>query len=191
MNLERRYIQGEIICRESADTQNRFGGLALRFGVIYDMGWFSEEVSREAFAKTDMIDVLALFNHDSNIVLGRTSAGTLTLNVTDEGLQYEFVAPNSPNGHNVAEAIRRGDIKQSSWGFTINDDRWETRNGKDHRIITGVKRVYDVSPVTFPANPDTTVAKRSKEKEAMKQENYQVRTKYATNMALYRKKMQL
>jgi hypothetical protein len=79
--------------------------------------------------------------------------------------------PDSPTGQNVKEALKRGDIDQSSWAFSISTDetgrskgdKWMNKDGKDYRVITSVRAVYDASPVTYPANPDTTAAKRSKE----------------------------
>jgi HK97 family phage prohead protease len=160
--VERRYFgpTGEI--RAKAESRSIEGSAAV-FGTTYDMGWFTEEIHRDALKDADMSDVVALLNHDSNIVLGRTSAGTLSLSVDQQAFRYTFDAPNSPNGDNALEAIKRGDIKQSSWGFTVDTDEWNTRDGREHRTITKVRKVYDVSPVTFPANPDTTVAKRSLE----------------------------
>jgi len=63
----------------------------------------------------------------------------------------------------LREAVERGDIDKSSWGFFLKKDKWEKREGSDkqHRILEQVEMVFDASPVTFPANPDTSVAKRS------------------------------
>ena len=63
----------------------------------------------------------------------------------------------------VREAVQRGDIDQSSWGFVLKKDSWTREAGKEkqHRVLEQVEMVYDASPVTFPANPDTSVAKRS------------------------------
>lgn len=146
-------------------------GYAAKFGVVYDLGWFTEEISRESLNESDMSDVRALLNHDPNQILGRTSASTVRVGTDNIGLWYEVELPNSPNGENVRVAVERGDISQSSWGFRIRTDdtgrrigdKWEMRGNKEHRIITDISRVFDVSPVTFPANPDTSVAKRSKD----------------------------
>lgn len=133
------------------------------------MGWFTEEVSPSALNNANISDVRVLLNHDPNNILGRTKAGTARVGVDGVGLWYEVDLPNSPNGQNARVAIERGDISQSSWGFSLRRDDtgrnvgnvWEMRNGKEHRILTDVETVFDASPVTFPANPDTTVAKRS------------------------------
>lgn len=156
-------------------------GYALKFGSVYDMGWFTEEVDRRALDEADMSDVRVLLNHDPNQILGRTAAKTARVGVDNVGLWYEVELPDSPNGQNARVAIERGDITQSSWGFMLrytkdsNGDRWEKKDGKEHRILTDVKAVFDASPVTFPANPDTTVAKRNFEIQS-KEEYDQQRT---------------
>jgi len=142
-------------------------GYALKFGVPYDMGFFTEEIAAGALDEADMSDVRILFNHDPNLILGRTSAGTARIAIDKTGLFYEAELPDSPNGENVRVALERGDITQSSWGFQLEYDyenppaEWTRKDGKDYRTITKVKRVFDASPVTFPANPDTTAAQRS------------------------------
>lgn len=164
--IERRFFTAPLEIRAKGDDgkmPKKVGGYAARFGSTYDMGWFTEEVVPGAFDGADMSDVVGLFNHDSNQILGRNTAGTLRLTIDSDGLGYEIDLPDSPNGHNVGVAVERGDITQSSWGFSIEEDEWRTVGGKDHRTIKKIKRVYDVSPVTFPANPDTTVAKRSRD----------------------------
>lgn len=169
-DIERRYAVSalEVIKRsDAADAKSRrVGGMALRYNVVYDLGWFSEEIRAGALDAANMADVVALFNHDPNIPLARNSAGTLTLRNDSEGLHYEFDAPNSPNGDNLLESVTRGDVRASSWAFTVSDYEWEMRDGKDHRVITKIRAVYDVSPVTYPANPDTTVALRSRPQAA-------------------------
>jgi HK97 family phage prohead protease len=169
-SVEHRYISEPIEVRAIEGSEAfTIRGYALKFGVTYDMGWFTEEIARTALDSADMADVRILLNHDSNIILGRTASGTARLGIDDVGMWYEADLPNSPNGDNVREALRRGDITQSSWGFTLRytadgtGDKWERVNGRDHRTITNVLKVYDASPVTFPANPDTSVAKRSLE----------------------------
>lgn len=166
--VERRFFDSafELRASESATTLR---GYALRFNNSYDMGWFTEEVSPSALNNANISDVRVLLNHDPNNILGRTKAGTARVGVDGVGLWYEVDLPNSPNGQNARVAIERGDISQSSWGFSLRRDDtgrnvgnvWEMRNGKEHRILTDVETVFDASPVTFPANPDTTVAKRS------------------------------
>ena len=146
-------------------------GYALKWGKSYDMGYFTEEIQRSALSEADMSDVRILFNHDPNLIIGRTKSGTATVGTDDTGMWYRASIPDSPTGQNLIEALKRGDIDQSSWSFQIarNEagmsvgDEWRMKDGKEHRVITKVKRVFDASPVTYPANPDTSVAIRSLE----------------------------
>jgi len=133
------------------------------------MGWYDEEMSPEVFTNSDMNDVVALFNHDANMVLARTKSGTLKLNLTGNALEYSFEAPNTTLGNDLLEMVKRGDVYQSSFAFSVEAEDWQEREGmKPKRVIRGIKKVYDVSPVTYPANPDTMVAKRSYEQIAGK-----------------------
>lgn len=167
--IERRFVSANFEQRSEEGKPERLRGYALRFGSVYDMGWFTEEVHRDAFKGANMEDVRILLNHDASLILGRTKAGTASVGIDDNGLWYEFELPDSPTGQNAREAIRRGDIDQSSWGFRLRQDqvgrnvgdKWEMRDGKEHRVLMDVAEVLDASPVTFPANPDTSIAKRS------------------------------
>lgn len=166
---EQRYgmvVPIEVQERAEGDTTMRIGGYAAKFDSVYSLGWFDEVVRAGAFDDADMSDVVALFNHDDNIPLGRTGAGTLAIEVDGVGLKYTIDLPDSPNGRNVYEAVKRGDIRESSWAFTVRKQTWTERgrNEADLREIMQIERVYDVSPVTYPANPDTSVAERSKPK---------------------------
>lgn len=163
--IERRSFQEGVELRAKDGGGIVIRGYAARFGSVYDMGWFTEEVSRDAFKNADMSDVRVLLNHDSNQILGRTAAKTARVGVDENGFWYEADLPDSPNGQNVRVAIERGDIDQSSWGFSLKKDSWKRGKGqtKEHRVLEEVAIVYDASPVTFPANPDTTIAKRSLE----------------------------
>lgn len=159
-NIERRAYSSGMEVR-ATDGKTTLRGYAARFGSVYDMGWFTEEVSRDAFKNADMADVRVLFNHDPNQILGRTKSGTARVGVDETGLWYEVDLPESAAA--IREAVQRGDVAESSWGFVLSGDAWEKRGEKQHRTLTEVRTVYDASPVTFPANPDTSVAKRSLE----------------------------
>jgi HK97 family phage prohead protease len=168
--IERRYISEGVEYRaKNGDKPAELFGYALRFGSVYKMydrnlGEFYEQVDSSALDGADMTDVRVLQDHISNLILGRTKSGTAEVGVDNVGLWYRAILPNSPNGENVRVAAERGDIDQSSWGFSLRQnggDKWEIRDGKKYRTLIQVEKVFDVSPVTFPANPDTSVAKRS------------------------------
>jgi len=139
------------------NQETRIGGL---FG-------FREQIAPGAFdsalARPD--DVRALFNHDSNSVLGRTKNGTLKLRSTPEGLAYEVELPNTGAARDVEALLKRGDVTGSSFGFKVLDEQWDESRVKDGelplRTITDVE-LFDVSPVTFPAYPQTSAEARSR-----------------------------
>lgn len=131
---------------------------------------FREVIEPGAFSDVLKDDVRALLNHDPNYILARSKngEGTLRIGEDERGLWYEFDAPDTQAGRDLMESLRRGDIDQSSFGFTVAKDgqKWEeTREGDGptfiKRTITKIARLFDVSPVTYPAYPDATVALRS------------------------------
>jgi HK97 family phage prohead protease len=157
--MEKRSINYEFRAMPESRT---IVGTATVFNSAYDMGWYDEEMSADVFKNSDFSDVVALFNHDANMVLARTKSGTLKLNLTGNALEYSFEAPNTSLGNDLLEMVKRGDVYQSSFAFSVEAEDWQEREGmKPKRVIRGIKKVYDVSPVTYPANPDTMVAKRS------------------------------
>jgi HK97 family phage prohead protease len=160
---ERRFYESPIELRKEGEDEF-FEGVAVRFGSITDLGYISEEVERGAFSEVLNDDVRGLFNHDADVVLGRNKSGTMTLTVNDKEVRYKIkYNPADPDHVRVMEKVKRGDVSQSSYAFSIKDEKWETRNGKDHRVIQKLKRWYDVAPVTYPASTDTEVAARSLE----------------------------
>lgn len=148
---------GHVIVEGHAAVFNRYSE---------NLGGFVEQVARSAFTKTIREgDVRALFNHDPAVVLGRTTSGTLRLSTDDSGLYYEIDMPDTTDARNLVESMRRGDVTQSSFGFRVIDDEWGlTEQGYPLRTLHEVSlHNGDVSPVTFPAYPqtDSAVAFRS------------------------------
>ena len=142
-----------------------------------DLGGFKERIHKNAFDDVLENDTRVFFNHDPNHLLARVSSGTLKLSVDEKGLKYAFSVPDTNSGRDLLVSMERGDISQSSFAFTIQDDSWDKENGMDVRTINKVKRLYDVSPVSIPAYPganDLAVAQRGlaiyKEKKQRKDE---------------------
>ena len=137
-----------------------------------NLGGFREKIAPGAFDGVLNDDVRALFNHDSNLILGRTAAKTLELSVDTTGLKVDFSIPDTSYGRDLIVSLERGDINQMSFGFQVEEDEWNEDNttGAVIRTITKVKRLFDISPITFPAYPQTDVAKRSMDewKESIK-----------------------
>lgn len=167
MEKEQRTIKVEYrVTRKDDGALPKIEGYAAVFNRDSEFMGFTERIAPGAFKgaiKTS--DARALFNHDSNIVLGRQSAGTLTLREDKRGLHMSVNPPDTQLVRDmVLTPIERGDITQQSFGFTVEADEWD---GLDTdapvRTITKVGQLYDVSPVTFPAYPDTAVALRTLE----------------------------
>jgi uncharacterized protein len=138
-------------------------GYAAKFNVLSEMMWdFQETIAPGAFDDVMGDDVRALFNHDPNHILGRTLSGTLRISLDTVGLTYEVDLPGTEMASTVAAAVERGDVTQSSFAFVVNEATWtERQDGTWLRTITKLKRLYDVSPVTYPGYPDATVGMRS------------------------------
>lgn len=127
-----------------------------------DLGGFYEQILPGAFTaslKTNP-DVRALFNHDSNIVLGRTKSGTLELQEDATGLFWRCTLPDTAMARDLAVSIERGDVDQCSFGFYCLSDSWAMQNGTPIRSVKTAE-IFDVSAVTYPAYPATSVAMRS------------------------------
>lgn len=132
-------------------------GVAVVFDREADLGWFTEEIDHRAFDNTALNDVVLNFNHNDSLLLAGTRNGSLTLEVREDGLYQSADIIDTTQGEDVLKLVRSGLISKMSFAFEIADggERWENRNGKEHRVITDIKRLYDVSLVTFAAYPQT------------------------------------
>ena len=104
-------------------------------------------------------DVVALYNHDSNKVLGRRDSGTLQLRTDSVGLGFTLDIPQTPTGEEVRELVSRGDLREMSFGFIVQDEDWGTRDGKRTRTLNRVG-LRDISIVTEAAYPQTQLSLR-------------------------------
>ena len=128
-----------------------------------DLGGFREVILPGAFTDQLTADVRGLWQHSEVYVLGRTVALTLKLEEDATGLRYTILPPDTTWARDAMESIRRGDVTQSSFAFSVTADgeRWVTNETGVTRFITRVARLYDVSPVTFPAYTATSVEARA------------------------------
>ncbi len=148
---------------QSVDKVTKIAGHAAKFDVLSeDLGGFRERIAPGCFAKSiGSSDIRALFNHDANIVLGRNKAGTLRLSEDSAGLAYEVDAPDTQLVRDmVLSPIARGDVNQCSFGFYTINDKWTKVDGEWIRTLLEAE-LLDVSPVTYPAYPQTEVAVRA------------------------------
>lgn len=161
MEIERRTYSASI----NSGEERGIKGYASVFGKqSQDLGGFREIIAPTAFEGRLNDDVAALFNHDSNLILGRTTSKTLRLSVDSEGLEYEVDFPDTTYARDLLESVKRGDITQSSFAFTVDEDEWLYEDDEIIRVVHRAARLYDVSPVTYPAYTDATAAMRSLDK---------------------------
>ena len=160
--MERRTSTLDLELRAAGDDAPPviFGYAAVFNQLSEDLGGFRERIAPGAFTKALGDDVRALFNHDPNIVLGRTRAKTLRISEDQKGLAIEIDPPDTPAAASLIESLRRGDISQMSFGFQTVEDQWDLIDGAMIRTLLDV-RLFDVSPVTYPAYPQTEAALRS------------------------------
>jgi HK97 family phage prohead protease len=125
-----------------------------------------EKVDRDAFKEADISDTVFQYNHGGH-VFARTKNGTLKLEANETGLEVRANLGGTQGGRDMAEEIRGGYIDKMSIGFTVAEDVTVTEEDPEKilvtRTITKVKKLYDVSAVDFPANPNTDINARSME----------------------------
>ncbi len=162
--MELRVLPTEVELRE-VDGKETITGYAIVFNQeSQDLGGFREVISPSAMRTANVSDVVALFNHDANIVLGRTPE-TLSLTVDAHGVRYDISPPDTTWARDVKESIKRKDVRGSSFAFTVKEDKWtkpQTKSDPYIRTITAFDKIFDISPVTYPAylQTDTSIAKR-------------------------------
>jgi HK97 family phage prohead protease len=169
MKQERRTFTGTVHTRsEGEGMPKEIGGIAAVINSVTDLGYFEEVIERGAFdnALNKEYDIRCLFNHEAELILGRTKASTCNVFVNADGnLEYTWIPDyENPTHMSVVRSIMRGDITQSSFAFTIKEQKWSesTKYGSmGKRTITIIEDLYDVSPVTYPAYADTEADARS------------------------------
>jgi len=154
---------GTIEVREADGDEMILEGYASVFNSETDLGAFREVIKPGAFDGVMDNDVRALINHDPNLVLGRTTNGTLELSVDERGLKYKVKLGNQTFARDFYESVKRGDISQSSFAFTIDEQSWNEE--RTVRSIDKVRTLLDVSPVTYPAYSAATVQARDQQPE--------------------------
>ena len=158
---ETRYLG--VATRAEATDDGTLVGYPIVFHTLsVDLGGFRERILPSAVDRTlrDGLDVRAYFDHDTAKVLGRTTAGTLTLRKESRGLKATIYPPDTAMARDLMVSIRRGDISGMSFRFRVLDDEWRHEAGEPVREVNDMI-VGEVSIVSEPAYPDTSVAVRS------------------------------
>lgn len=161
--MERRFHSSEVRVERRAEGGTRITGHAAVFNMLSDnLGWFREQIKPGFFAEAiGRDDVRGLFNHDPNLVLGRSTTGSLKLEEDSQGLRMEIDPPDTQLARDLIVSIERRDVTGQSFSFSTLEDSWgEDVDGNIIRTLVRIGRLYDVGPVTFPAYPQTDVALR-------------------------------
>lgn len=171
MKKELRYFVAEI--RAEGGEERRVSGYAAVFNKLSEVLYnFREKIAPGAFKRSlKENDILALWSHNPDIPIGRTSSNTLSLSEDDTGLRFSLDLPDSPWGHSAYTAISRGDVKGVSFGFMVREDEWKRgEEGKPHiRTLKDVDLI-EISPTAFPAYPQTSVSARDLQSVVEEQE---------------------
>lgn len=166
---EIRSFNFEIRAEENEERGKQISGRAIVYGQPTDMGWYEETIADGALDATDLKDVRLLVNHNVDMIpLARsrnnTANSTMQLKVVP-GTGLDLVAnldtENNADARSLYSAIERGDISGMSFMFVVDGDKWDdidTEHPK--RTITSIRRVFELSAVTFPAYDATTIQAR-------------------------------
>lgn len=172
-----RYIPlKEVTTRSADDGSPILEGFFVRYDDVYELApGATESIAPGAFTESIHGDVRALYNHNTDVVLGRTSAGTLELEDRTEGLWGKItINPKDSQARDVYERIARGDIDGCSFGFEIEKESTTVKeDGSVHWTIEKVNPLYEVSPVAFPAYKATNIHARDKDLEEIRQRQAQ------------------
>lgn len=153
--------------RSGGELRAESEGKLVGYAAVFDkrsvnLGGFVEVIQPGAFSGSISDDIRALVDHEG-IAIARTANGTLSIAEDDTGLRVEIDPADTTAGRDIRESVSRGDVDQMSFGFSVRsggDDWDEDDDGMLVRTLTDV-RLFEVSIVTFPAYPDTSIASRS------------------------------
>lgn len=165
MKQETRNFETDFEIREEGDGMT-FAGYAAKFNSwSEDLGGFREQIEPGAFRRSlrSRNNVLLLVNHDSGRVLASTRAGTMRMTEDEIGLRVEASLPNTTDGRDMAELLKRGDLSKMSFGFSVQKDTWN--QDMTERTLKSV-RLFEASIVAFPAYAETEAMVRSLDKAA-------------------------
>lgn len=188
--LERRYV--EMTLRAAGDeTKPVIAGDAAVFGVETVVGrWFREKIRAGAFTRvlSEKPDVIGAFNHDWTYVLARTTSGTLHLEQTDKALAYAIdINPNDSQAMSVWEKVKRGDVSQSSFAFTVRKEEWTEPSDDSEELalreIVEIGKLFDVGPVPFAQYPEASAQARSTSETFLQQRSTQAASDGAEELA--------
>lgn len=168
MSKEIRFFECEIRAENDEKRGSIVTGQPIVYGERTDLGWYDEVIEAGALDTTDLKDVRFLVNHNTDMIpLARsrnnTPNSTMQLIPNEGGLGFraDLDTENNSDSRNLYSAVSRGDITGMSFMFIVEGDRWDDVD-TDHpvRHITSIRRVLEISAVTFPAYSQTSIQTR-------------------------------
>ena len=177
--MEQRYFEIQNIeTRNESDDELTFTGKFVAYGDVYQV-WegATESIAPGAFRNSIHQDVRALYNHNDDLVLGRTSAGTFSLEDRADGLWGVIkVNRNDSDAMNAYARVQRGDVSGCSFGFNIKSQEEERKaDGTVHWTITEVDPLFECSICTFPAYQATHVSARKRDLDEIEKRKVEFR----------------
>jgi uncharacterized protein len=160
--------QSSIEIREEEDGKRTISGYAVKWEMkSHPLGFFTrfrEQFKKGAFAESlGKEDQRALWSHDTSKVLGRTKNGTLRLYEDDIGLRFELDLADTTLGDDAFKTIKRGDVDGVSFGFRMRKQEWDESDPDNVVRTISQADLFEISPVGFPAYPDSQVSARSED----------------------------
>jgi Escherichia/Staphylococcus phage prohead protease len=165
-DLEIRHFPMELRVAGAEGSPVLEGHAAVFNQLSADFGGWRERIKPGAFTEAIQGDVFSLWNHENDLVLGRTQSGTLELVEDETGLAYRVTPPDTTWFRDRLVSLKRKDVTGASFRFYTEADEWTTDGDQKIRTILKIKELVEISPgVTFPAYPQATteVARRSME----------------------------
>ena len=165
MNKETRAFAFEVRAEQSEEHGTYITGTPIVFDQKTDMGWYEETIDREALMETDLRDVRFLIGHNTSMIpLARSrnnnEHSTMQMSVTDRGMEIrvDLDTENNAEAKALYSAVKRGDMSGMSFMFTVDKDEWaDTDTDYPKRTILGIRKVFEVSAVAFPAYEGTDI----------------------------------
>lgn len=168
-DIELRAFDFEVRAERDEEHGSYLSGTPIVYEAWTDLGWYDERIADGALADTDLKDVRFLVNHNTDMIpLARSrnnnANSTMQMEVVDGvgmNIRVNLDTENNAEAKALYSAVERGDISGMSFMFTVDGDNWKDIDS-DHpkRTITAIKRVMEVSAVTFPAYEQTSISTR-------------------------------
>ena len=168
LKKEIRSFNFEVRAEENEEHGHFLTGRPIVFNQRTDLGWYDEIIEQGALDYTDLKDVRFLVNHNVDMIpLARSRNNTenstmqLVPDADGMGIRVDLDTDNNADAKSLYSAVSRGDITGMSFMFTVDKDSWEEIDSEHPtRRVLSIKRVLEVSAVTFPAYSQTSIQTR-------------------------------